>query len=380
LYRYYNTRSFDDTRPRIMLNINIMNSNDVYFFNIIKSIYLKTASFHIAFNTVDGTNIGVDLGGITKSVFTRAGAYIRSIMHKPEGSTCYYFPHKMPSGSQETILKCILMSIHHGYSLGVTFSHGIYYLFTLAAANSLNLTEGILSMNIGLLLALYYMDNPEDTITLLNKATRDYQYIQYHQDNEKLLPKDRQTDEIITVDREDVIEWLRRALIYKMYGLKVTDSKPESSSIGKFVLEFSNIPVQYAPWLSKMRSLGTIKTLSHIVGLNITRETVLNMTKFNGSRVIRNHMVRFINEASDDTLKKMLYFITGSLDPVTNITIQELENFTGLPVAQTCFNKLVVKPYTAADYQKVVAGARPVGFKPDLLLSIEHSGDTFGLA
>ena len=383
LYRYYSTRVFDDTRPRILVNINMRDSNDVYFFNMINSLYQKSASFHIAFSSVDGTNIGVDLGGITKSVFTRAGSYIRSIMHKPEGSTCYYFPHKMPAGSQETILKCILMSIHHGYSLGVTFSNGIYYLFTLAAANplTLNLTEGILSMNIGLLLALYYMDNPEDTITLLNKATRDFQYIQYHQDNEKLLPKTRQTDETITVDREDVMEWLRRALIYKMYGLKVTDSKPESSSIGKFGLAFSNIPVQYTPWLSKMRSLGTIKTLSHIVGLNITRETVLRMTKFTGSTVMRNHMVRFINEASDDTLKKMLYFITGSLDPAANITIQEVAYFTGLPVAQTCFNKLVVKPYTAADYETVTAGgARPVGFKPDLLLSIEHSGDTFGLA
>jgi hypothetical protein len=384
LYRYYNTRSLDDTRPRIVVNINILNSNDVYFFNMVNSLYSKSASFKITFSSVDGTNIGVDLGGITKSVFTRAGAYIRSIMHKPEGSTCYYFPHKMPSGSQETILKCILMSIHHGYSLGVTFSNGIYYLFTLAAANpnlKSNLTSNILSMNIGLLLALYYMDNPEDTVTLLNKATRDFQYIQYHQDNEKLLPKDRQTDEIVTVDREDVIEWLRRALIYKMYGLKVTNDKPESSSIGKFGVAFSNIPVQYAPWLSKMRSLGTIKTLSHIVGLNITRETVLSMTKLTCSAVMRNHMVRFINEASDDTLKKMLYFITGSLDPATNITIQEVAYFTGLPVAQTCFNKLVVKPYTAADYETVVAGgARPVGFKPDLLLSIEHSGDTFGLA
>ena len=383
LSRYYNTRMFDDTRPRILVNITMRDSTDVYFFNMINSLYLKSASFQIAFSSVDGTNIGVDLGGITKSVFTRAGAYIRSIMHKPEGSTCYYFPHKMPAGSQETILKCILMSIHHGYSLGVTFSNGIYYLFTLAAANSLilNLTEGILSMNIGLLLALYYMDNPQETIALLNKATRDFQYLQYHQDNEKLLPKDRQTEETITVDREDVMEWLRRALIYKMYGLKVTDSTPESSSIGKFGLAFSNIPVQYAPWLRKMRSLGTIKTLSHIVGLNITRETVLSMTKFTASQVMRNHMVRFINEASDDTLKKMLYFITGSLDPATNITIQEVEYFTGLPVAQTCFNKLVVKPYTAADYETVAAdGARPVGFKPDLLLSIEHSGDTFGLA
>ena len=385
LMQYYENKP---ARPVQMININ-WGEPDIYYFNLVSTLANNdTSNIDYRFHIRQRLNIGYDAGGVARAVYSKAGAYIRSIMAKD--GTRYYFANRMPRGAPAKIIRCILASIEQGMSLGVTFSNGIYYLLTLNELRDEDEFERHLQeMDTALLLSLYYLDNPEEAQIVLRAATEHFQYKQYYQAHERFVPQGMQIGE------EHRVEWLKRALIFKLFDNKPIAEDTSASALAsaprgirtgntlRFLAEYLNLQAQgiWSPVLTGlMRASNPVMALNRILGLTINKETVTQFTRLNYNSdiepdtvipVISAHFTKFLNEASDDKLTMFLHFITASNDPVTSITVNIQRQKVNLPTAHTCFKSIDVKPYGPDQY---------ADFLRELTISLDSYGDTFGLA
>lgn len=306
----------------------------------------------------------VDSGGVSRDVYSRAGVHIKTMLKRI--GNFYMIPDTLPEKDARLLGKIFAMSYMQGYRLGVPLCYG-----TLYAVKHHVRTVPYKDMDLALLIFLYSHDDPEDLEIILQAVDNDEvrDTLVYHQFQVTALGEN-------PVTRGNVLEWLRRYLINKLYGTNIKTTA--------FISGFNSAIYEQPEHIISTLSLPR---LSEMCGSDITALEFIELLRAGApdtpaAEVLLDMIQTYLyendqqdelddgqhKESPDDKAAKLAKFITGSTSPEElNLTI--VTSHTGLPVAHTCFSRLDVKPYKRKQYKK---------FKHDLLLSLS-SMDTFDI-
>jgi colicin import membrane protein len=325
-----------------------------YFASVVSSEFLMQPKVRIRLIG----NPAIDIGGVSRSVYSKAGEYINSICAK-EGDR-HYFGTRMPKDSYDIIVGCIIAAIDKGFVLGVPLSYSILYCINNNAVPSIS--------DIGLptLMALMKMDNSEELRSLITTISTQQgveSAAPYHKYSETVLPKGEDGEAIdVTIGRR--YEWLKRIIYHNLFGR-------QKKHLNKLIQSEKWLEAQEAGLndiVSLMRTCR-LEELAIVLGMVLTREamTSLNIVaQYNPPSATTLQYIRDYINANEDKWGLFLRFVTGSTDP--NVTIKVDNKARGLPSSSTCFNALHIRDYL--DYDE---------FTREMDMSLTNS-DNMGLA
>lgn len=327
---------------------------------IMKSKYFATICSKIApisdqvtFKLVGEHDQAVDLGGVSRAVFSKAGDYIKSILDLDDGGR-YYFKSKMPKDSYGILAGCISASINQKHVLGVPLSYGILYCIWRKSVPKLD------EIGLHTLMALLKMDNPSE-LEMLLAAIEDIESIQstvpYHSRTDHIIPKLRPTDDdAMEITADTRYEWLKRVIYDKLFRY--------SGHLNRFI----NNDQWNIIWADLIHN-SRLEELSILLGTSLTAEVMdrLNIIPNDYYPALPYYiefLKRYIKE-NPDKWDLLLKFITGSSDPHATIKIA-VDQSEGLPTSSTCFNILHLHDYGVEDYDI---------FSRELTISLDNMGD-----
>lgn len=338
------------TRPDGSVN------DPVYFFDLLTTVALTSQS--LKFISTTG-QIAEDYGGITRTVFSKAGEYINNIMITRANRL--YFPPEPPKDFGAKLSHIVKLAMMQGVVLGIPLSYGLLYCMQ---KGPLRLKE----MSLPILLYLYNQDDPDGFLLSLRYIGDDAleqlaevsgELPGYLSKKAHILPEDR-------------LEWLRRYLYTLLYGT------------GKGVRAFLQPYPQ--PWdveLQVRLKVCALSEIAEILGTRITYESmhkVLDRAIFEGGSLedqetLRAFMERYLAEIDVDQMAKWMIFATGSTDQMVTMKFVINQNRGRLPVAHTCSNEMNFAVYYDYGYDYEHEYEK---FKSDMNYSISAHED-FGV-
>jgi hypothetical protein len=284
-------------------------------------------------------NPATDIGGVSRSVYSKAGEYIKSICVK-EGDR-YYFGTRMPKDSYDIIVGCIIAALDKGFVLGVPLSYSILYCINK------NTVPSISDIGLPTLMALMKMDNPEELqrlITTISTQQGVESAAPYHKYSETVLPKGVDGEAIdVTMDRR--YEWLKRIIYHTLFGRQKKHLNKLLQS-GKWVkarvanLDGTIVAMRNCQLGELSMALGSVLTREAMTALKI-------ITQYLPPSATTLQYIRDYINANEDKWALFLRFVTGSTDP--NVTIKVDNKAGGLPSSSTCFNALHIRNYLDYD-------------------------------
>jgi len=331
--KFYNQQYNPD---RVHINMQWMQDDGItlmplkYFASVISSNFISMSEIKITL--VDSPTI--DAGGVSRSVFSKAGEYIQSICMK-EGNR-YFFGQRMPKDSYDIIVGCIIASLNKGFSLSAPLSYGILYCINRAAVPSIS------DMELPTLMALMARDDPDELQRLITSigTQQDIELATpYHKYTEAVLPKS--DGEAIDINMDRRYEWLKRILYHNLFGR-------QKKHLEKFLAS-----PKWAEGITHTEGIITAMRNCQLDELAIVLGTVLTKEAMDALVIRRDwpepsmetmQYVRDYINANEDKWTAFLRFITGSADPNLVIKVDRKDN--GLPTSSTCFNRLHLRTYT----------------------------------
>lgn len=299
----------------------------------------------LTFTLDSNLNVGIDEGGVSRAVFTKAGDYIKSILRKGDGGR-YYLKARMPKGSDKLIAGCISSSIRQGHVLGVPLSYGLLYCIQRGAVPSCS------DVPLPTLMALYRMDDSEGLRVLLEtiKDQHSLEFVApYNERTDAVLPESADSYDLSETNK---FEWLRRILFDKLFLYKGHLTR---------LMHKDNWYLDEPELVRGAR----LEDLSIILGTVLTAEIMSNI-KFTGRPEIVQLVRKFLKE-NPKYWEAFLKFVTGSVSPEQTVTIHATQ-IKGLPISHTCSTTLEIYAYD--DYPS---------FAKDMIISLENS-EGFGAA
>ena len=298
----------------------------------------------------------VDVGGITRAVFTKAGEYLKSQLTLNENG--YYSGiEELAPGMGQSMRKIMLLSIINKAPLGVPLSHAWLYAVKVGS-------EGLQKLPLAIVMALQHMDSPAELVAYCNFID--------DESLEELVDNDFTLNHMpvllkrapVGVKKSERLEWLRRFLIYTLLGVKSQEA-----------IDFLTPDQSEPEMLTAMLRTCTIKDLENLMGTNITLAHMLTVRVEAEANVgisdsvlaqNREFIHRYITDHPENWAK-ILEHGTASLN-VNNIpTFKIFKAHATYPTGHTCFNRIDIKPYTSYDQ-----------FAADMDLALSQSG-TFEL-
>lgn len=315
--------------------------NPKYYAKLLADRAMRTE--RLSFTLDSRVHVGIDVGGVSRAVFTKAGDYIKSILQKDTAGR-YYLKSKMPKDSHKIIAGCISSSIRQGHVLGVPLSYGLLYCIQRGAVPLPN------DVPLPTLMALYRMDDSEGLRVLIDtiKNQEGLEMVApYHARTDTVLPESADLTEI------NRFEWLRRIIYDKLFRYKGHLDK---------LMHPDNWHLDNPEVVRSAR----LEDLSIVLGTALTAEVMANIKFVSHDPKGEEYVRKFLKE-NPKYWEAFLKFATGSINPGKKIYIG-MKMSRGLPVSHTCSANIEIYHYP--DYPS---------FERDMIISLENS-EGFGSA
>lgn len=336
-----NLKNIFDSKYRAMsdgvtiVEMNYYDSNGTvnepeYFFEVLARNLITEDPLSIVFTD----SIASDYGGLTRSVFSKAGEYIKSMLLKSGENGRYYFHNNLTT---EFILKMkhvIKFAICQGAYLDLPLGHGIIYsIQTGWMPNEIELHN---------LMYLYKLDHSDEALLeILKYITRDY--IEYLPDLDvRVRGIAGQLQAEGKIGDDDLIEWLYRYLQHEVYGPGPHD--PLNVFINLKNGEWGEgiaTAVQESGIAELANIIGSVSSLADVLDA-LNRATVNDNIAQDHSK---EFLTRYISE-NPEMAERLIYFISGATNAKIHIQINIHNINSRFPDASTCANALNIFAYT----------------------------------
>jgi len=354
----------------------------------------------------------IDVGGVTKQVFSNLGIHIKSILKTTKTGRYLLEPKegaKLRQIDARVIGKLVAMSINEpGYKINVPFSYGVlnmleignwkpnykdemsysdYYQANMSYYNMNR--KHCMDLTLYELMYAYYVDNGADDMERVIQTFIEFKYKGEDQTDEdyfvnEILASDNYAFEFFRSGKDsapkykynptDKYEWLRQHLFYELIH-------QHHEAILLFITGFKQLYHETRYVNGVINSYQQLDELISAPAVNLQSMQNLKIVPY-ASRNMRpdvfnkmaGYMRRFISEGKLQTQaapseedkqefwENLLVFITAQADPTANIvldtTMMDGKHVAGddgakptrLPEAHTCFNRLDLPDYSKYEF------------------------------